>query len=78
MAAGNGHAECIRLLLDAGAEVDKAYHGFSPLHFACIEGHSECAKLLSSHGASREARAQAGIVVTLDCPSARASSDTCH
>merc|ERR1712153_184596 len=51
-----GHPECVRLLLEAGAAIDQAKNnGATPLSIACHQGHLEVAKLLSSYGASRAA-----------------------
>ena len=55
MACFNGHTDCVRLLLGAGAAVDQARTdgGTTPLIMACHEGHIDCIQLLSSYGASR-------------------------
>ena len=56
MACQEGHPECVRLLLEAGAAIDQAdEQGATPLFAACHQGHLEVAKLLSSYGASRAA-----------------------
>ncbi|EOD12899.1 hypothetical protein EMIHUDRAFT_437237 [Emiliania huxleyi CCMP1516] len=56
MACQNGHLECVRLLIEAGAAVSQARNdGATPLFAACHNGHLEVAKLLSSYGASRAA-----------------------
>ena len=56
MASQEGHLECVRLLLEAGAAVSQAKdNGSTPLLIACLKGHLEVAKLLSSYGASRAA-----------------------
>lgn len=40
MATKAGHLQVVRLLLNAGAEVDAPTNkGFTPLHRACILGH---------------------------------------
>ena len=48
MAATNGHADCVRLLLAAtGSDVNKANaNGETPLSCAAKEGHAECVNLL--------------------------------
>ena len=52
MAAGGGHEEVIRVLLKAGAMVNKtAMLGLSPLHFAAHFGHIDVVKLLLESGA---------------------------
>ncbi|EOD06387.1 hypothetical protein EMIHUDRAFT_359590 [Emiliania huxleyi CCMP1516] len=56
MACQEGHLECARLLLEAGAAVNQARdNGVTPLLVACYLGHLDVAKLLSSYGASRAA-----------------------
>ncbi|EOD30835.1 hypothetical protein EMIHUDRAFT_365236, partial [Emiliania huxleyi CCMP1516] len=56
VACQQGHVECARLLLEAGAAIDQAdEQGATPLFAACQDGHLEVAKLLSSYGASRAA-----------------------
>lgn len=54
MAAGEGHIEVLRLLLDRGADVDHAedFYGARPLDLALFfRGELEAAKLLLEHGA---------------------------
>ena len=45
LAAGKGGAECVELLLEAGAQMDvpKKDDGFTALMLAAISGHAECA-----------------------------------
>ena len=46
-AARYGHAECLRLLLEAGAQVRIVDElGQTPIHYAAWYGHNECAALL--------------------------------
>jgi len=46
-AARYGHAECLRLLLEAGAQVRIVDElGQTPIHYAAWHGHNECAALL--------------------------------
>jgi outer membrane protein assembly factor BamB/ankyrin repeat protein len=52
-ASRHGHAEVVKALLEAGAEVnvaDSFYHG-TPLSAAAFEGHAEVVRLLLKHGA---------------------------
>ena len=54
IACQKGHVECVRLLCEAGAAVDRASdNGCTPLFMACHNGHVECVQLLSSYAASR-------------------------
>ena len=47
IACGNGHVDAARLLLDKGAEVDRAnQNGTTPLYVACQQGHVDLARLL--------------------------------
>ncbi|MBR5888302.1 MAG: ankyrin repeat domain-containing protein, partial [Akkermansia sp.] len=46
-AANIGHTECVKLLIDAGADVNRANNeGRTPLSIAEKNGHTECAELL--------------------------------
>ncbi|XP_036373873.1 LOW QUALITY PROTEIN: cortactin-binding protein 2-like [Megalops cyprinoides] len=46
-AARNGHADCVQLLLAAGASADAPdADGFTPLHTAAAHGHARCVELL--------------------------------
>ncbi|KAJ1986517.1 phosphate system positive regulatory protein pho81 [Coemansia umbellata] len=46
-AASEGHIECIRVLLDAGCDVDVVDEvGHTPAYYASYEGHLRCANLL--------------------------------
>ena len=48
----NGDVDAARLLLDNGAEVDRAnQNGATPLHIACCTGHVDLARLLLDNGA---------------------------
>ena len=52
MACRKGHLEVVRLLVEAGADKDKAgNHGSTPLSIARSGGHYEIAKLLVEAGA---------------------------
>eukprot|EP00798_Chlamydomonas_sp_ICE-L_P000711 gene711-biopygen458 len=51
-AALYGHLECIKALLDSGAEVNKTnFFGFTPLHDAAGKGGVECIRALLNSGA---------------------------
>ncbi|XP_047416186.1 cortactin-binding protein 2 isoform X3 [Sciurus carolinensis] len=51
-AAKKGHTDCVRLLLNAEAQVDAAdKNGFTPLCAAAAQGHFECVELLIAYDA---------------------------
>jgi hypothetical protein len=52
LAAQNGRLECVRCLIEHGADVNLADNqGFTPLYAASLSGRYECAELLEEHGA---------------------------
>jgi ankyrin repeat protein len=56
LAAQHGHAEIVKMLLDAGEDPNrynpKGFHGHStPLHQAALAGHEDVVRLLAHHGA---------------------------
>uniref|UniRef100_A0A8C3B2Q5 Ankyrin repeat and SOCS box containing 10 n=1 Tax=Cyclopterus lumpus TaxID=8103 RepID=A0A8C3B2Q5_CYCLU len=53
--AGRGFADCLRLLLQRGADVDQAPGGTTALHESCESCQPECTKLLLVHGANANA-----------------------
>ena len=54
LAARNGHADIVALLLDAGAPVDaRGFFGGTGLHWAAINGHRAAIELLLARGADR-------------------------
>ncbi|XP_063627903.1 transient receptor potential channel pyrexia isoform X1 [Cydia splendana] len=61
VAASLGSAKCMKLLLDAGADVRAAFGQMrsTALHLAAEDGHAECARLLLDHNAR------------IDCPNYR-------
>ena len=51
-AAATGQVEMLRLLIDAGGDVNvRAQDGWTPLHCAAYWGHEEAAQLLLDQGA---------------------------
>ena len=59
-AAANGHAECVRLLVEAGANREAADKvcGATPLHLACLAGHPKMVSLLLELGAQTDLATQ--------------------
>jgi len=57
-AAHHGRTACLRLLIDAGAQLEARtiLGGFAPLHCAAQEGHAECCSLLLAMGSDANAR----------------------
>lgn len=52
LAAQHGHAECVKILLDYGAEVDaEDIENDTPLSLEAENGHTECVALLLAAGA---------------------------
>lgn len=66
IAARFGHAECARILLDAGGactidvELAEKTYGWTPLFIACVDGHAEVVKLLVKKGAMVSKRDYSG------------------
>ncbi|XP_074124305.1 cortactin-binding protein 2 isoform X2 [Sminthopsis crassicaudata] len=60
-AAMNGHTDCVRLLLNAEAQVNTAdKNGFTPLCSAAAQGHFKCAELLIAYHADINHAAERG------------------
>ncbi|XP_070368487.1 cortactin-binding protein 2 isoform X4 [Equus asinus] len=60
-AAKNGHTDCVRLLLNAEAQVDAAdKNGFTPLCAAAAQGHFKCVQLLIAYDANINHAADGG------------------
>jgi len=59
--ASNGHADCIRILLEHGAAVDNGKsNGWTPLLAAVRNAHHECVVLLGDAGANPNAQPKVG------------------
>jgi ankyrin repeat protein len=54
-AAKNGHAECVRVCIDAGADVNFATKNskVTAAMFAALEGHTECLNVLRAGAYNR-------------------------
>jgi len=66
-AAYFGRIACLRLLIDAGAQLEAKTtgSGSTPLHLAAQEGHAECCSLLLAMGSDANARNDNGQVCLL-------------
>lgn len=60
--AGRGFVECLRLLLQRGANVDLAPEGTTALHEACENCQPECTNLLLIHGANANVVSEGGFM----------------
>ncbi|XP_041658594.1 ankyrin repeat and SOCS box protein 10 isoform X1 [Cheilinus undulatus] len=67
--ASRGFTDCLRLLLQRGANVDLAPGGTTALHESCENGHPECTKLLLVHGANANAVSEEGLMPLHVCSS---------
>ncbi|XP_034470258.1 ankyrin repeat and SOCS box protein 10 isoform X2 [Hippoglossus hippoglossus] len=60
--AGRGFTDCLKLLLQRGANVDLAPGGTTALHESCENCQPECTKLLLIHGANANAVSDDGLM----------------
>ncbi|TKS79729.1 Ankyrin repeat and SOCS box protein 10 [Collichthys lucidus] len=67
--ASRGFADCLRLLLQRGADVDLAPGGTTALHESCESCQPECTKLLLVHGANANAVSEDGLMPLHVCTS---------
>ena len=75
-ACQEGHAECVELLLRAGAVADRASNdGLTPLHIACENGHVGCVPELLRAKASLTAVDKANAATPLHCACLSGSAD---
>lgn len=48
---GSRAAECVRLLVENGADIDaQDNYGYTPLHLSAVNESSQCAAILLHHG----------------------------
>ncbi|KAI7826615.1 hypothetical protein BC939DRAFT_501788 [Gamsiella multidivaricata] len=65
-AASEGHVDCVKILLDAGCNVNVAdEHGKTPIYYAASEGHVDCVALLIAAGAKAEGRLSGLVLDTV-------------
>ncbi|XP_068455734.1 ankyrin repeat and SOCS box protein 10 isoform X2 [Clinocottus analis] len=67
--ASRGFTDCLRLLLQRGADVDQAPGGTAALHESCENCQPECTKLLLIHGANANAVTEEGLMPLHFCTS---------
>ncbi|XP_068604719.1 ankyrin repeat and SOCS box protein 10 isoform X1 [Brachionichthys hirsutus] len=67
--AGRGFPDCLKLLLQRGANVDLAPGGATALHESCESSQPECTKLLLMHGADPNAVSEDGLMPLHVCTS---------
>ncbi|XP_074507645.1 ankyrin repeat and SOCS box protein 10 isoform X1 [Sebastes fasciatus] len=67
--AGRGFTDCLRLLLQRGANIDLAPAGTTALHESCENCQPECTKLLLIHGANANAVTEDGLMPLHCCTS---------
>jgi ankyrin repeat protein len=46
LASKLGHCDCVKFLIEKGADINHTNNGYSPLEFASINGHVECVNFL--------------------------------
>lgn len=65
LAAYHGHADCVKILLEFGADVDSvSVEHYTPLAFAACRGHFDCVKILIEAGADVNHHTADGTVLT--------------
>ncbi|XP_022050143.1 ankyrin repeat and SOCS box protein 10 [Acanthochromis polyacanthus] len=67
--ASRGFTDCLRLLLQRGANIDIAPSGTTALHESCENSQPECTKLLLIHGANANAVSEDGVMPLHVCTS---------
>ena len=77
IAADAGSARTLKVLLDAGADVKAAVHGWTALHYAASAGQTECVKLLLKARAPLEARTRRASHTPLICAARKGLAEVC-
>lgn len=67
--ASRGFTDCLKLLLQRGANVELAPGGITALHESCENCQPECTKLLLIHGANANAVSEDGLMPLHVCTS---------
>ncbi|KAG0204690.1 phosphate system positive regulatory protein pho81 [Mortierella sp. GBA30] len=68
-AASEGHAECVKILLEAGCNVNVVDElGKTPIYYAASEGHADCVELLVEAGGKAEGKTNEDAVMEAPAP----------
>ncbi|KAG0044236.1 phosphate system positive regulatory protein pho81 [Gryganskiella cystojenkinii] len=68
-AASEGHADCVKILLEAGCNVNVIDElGKTPIYYAASEGHADCVELLVEAGGKVEGKAAATEDTVMEAP----------
>ncbi|KAF8937404.1 phosphate system positive regulatory protein pho81 [Dissophora ornata] len=76
-AASEGHAECVKILLEAGCNVNVVDElGKTPIYYAASEGHADCVELLVEAGGNVEGKSTSAEDTVMDIPTASMMATT--
>ncbi|KAG0353055.1 phosphate system positive regulatory protein pho81 [Gamsiella multidivaricata] len=68
-AASEGHADCVKILLEAGCNVNVVDElGKTPIYYAASEGHADCVELLIEAGGKVEGKTAPTEDTAMDAP----------
>ncbi|KAF9175139.1 phosphate system positive regulatory protein pho81 [Mortierella sp. AD010] len=68
-AASEGHADCVKILLEAGCNVNVIDElGKTPIYYAASEGHADCVELLVEAGGKVEGKSAPAEDTVMDAP----------